>query len=137
MEQGDHELKRVDDPLTGEIIGACIEVHRCLGPGLLETAYEQCLCRELSIRGLSFRRQVPLPINYKGVLLDCGYRMDLVVNEQIIVEIKAVDCIPPVHLAQMLTYLKLSGADVGLLINFNVPSLRSGIRRLTRTRSPR
>lgn len=118
-----HEL------LTREIIGAAIEVHRTLGPGLLESAYEECLCRELEVRGLSFKRQIPLPVSYKGVELDCGYRLDIVVQEAVVLELKCVDVVLPVHQAQLLTYLKLSGHRVGLLINFNVPVLTDGICR--------
>ena len=118
------------DSLTGEIIGAAIEVHRQLGPGLLESAYEECLCRELSIREVEFRRQVPLPVVYKGLNLDCGYRMDIVVANQVIVEVKSVDAIHPIHEAQLLTYLKLSGIRVGLLINFNSVVVKDGIKRL-------
>jgi GxxExxY protein len=131
MQQRDQEIRR-DDPVTDQIIGAAIEVHRNLGPGLLESAYEQCLCRELSLRGIPFQRQLALPVGYKGALIDCGYRIDLLVYERVILELKAVDHLMPVHLAQILTYLKLSGHHVGLLINFNVTSLRQGIRRVTR-----
>ncbi len=116
--------------LTAAIIGAAMEVHRVLGPGLLESAYEECLCRELTLRGLSFQRQVPLPVNYKGVMLDCGYRLDLVVGEAVVVEIKAVEQLVPIHDAQLLTYLRLGGWHVGLLLNFNVPVLKQGIKRL-------
>lgn len=118
------------DSLTHQVIGAAIEVHRVLGPGLLESAYEECLCRELSLQGVSFRRQVPLPIDYKGVRLDCGYRIDLLVDDRLIVEIKAVESLTGVHEAQLLTYLKLSGVKVGLLINFNVPRLIDGVKRM-------
>lgn len=117
------------DPLTGEIIGAAIEAHRALGPGLMESAYEECLCHELQLRGLAFRRQVALPIPYKGLRLDCGYKMDLVVQDQVVLELKCVEKVLPVHEAQLLTYLKLSGKHVGLLINFNVPLLAQGIVR--------
>jgi GxxExxY protein len=116
--------------LTERVIGACIEIHRTLGPGLLESAYEECLCHELRLAGLGFERQRPLPVAYKGVQLDCGYRLDLVIEEKLIVELKAVQELLPIHEAQLLTYLKLSGLTVGLLINFNVPVLRRGIRRL-------
>jgi len=116
--------------LTEQIIGAAIEVHRALGPGLLESAYEACLAYELQERGLKVERQVPLPVVYKGVRIDCGYRLDLVVENAVVVEIKAVDSLAPVHQAQLLSYLKLSGYKVGLLINFNVKVLRDGIRRL-------
>ena len=130
MSQGE-ETGRLWD-LSERVLGACIEVHRHLGPGLLESAYEQCLCHELALRGLSFARQRPLPLTYKGVMLDCGYRLDVVVEEKLVVELKAVDHLLSVHEAQVLTYLKLTGLDVGLLVNFNTPVLRGGIRRLAR-----
>jgi GxxExxY protein len=117
------------DPRTSPIIGAAIEVHRQLGPGLLESAYEECLCHELHLRGLAFERQVDLPVSYKGLQLDCGYKMDLVVDQEVVLELKCVEKILPVHEAQLLTYLKLSGKRVGLLINFNVPLLTQGIIR--------
>jgi GxxExxY protein len=116
--------------LTGEVIGAAIEVHKILGPGLLESTYEECLCHELKLRETSFERQKELPIEYKGVKLDCGYRLDVVVANNLIVEIKACESLLPIHEAQLLTYLKLTGTKVGLLINFNVPVLKEGIRRL-------
>jgi len=116
--------------LTGEVIGAAIEVHKALGPGLLESSYEECLCHELYLRKVSLKRQVPLPIEYKGVQLDCGYRLDIVVAEQLILELKACQELLPIHEAQLLTYLKLSEIKYGLLINFNVPVLKDGIRRL-------
>ena len=119
----------VDEGLTEQIIGAAIEVHRELGPGLLETAYEQCLCHELTLRGISFRCQVELPVLYKGLKLDCGYRLDLMAEDRIVVELKSVERILPVHEAQLLTYLRLTGKKVGLLINFNAPALRRGILR--------
>ncbi|HHS98495.1 MAG TPA: GxxExxY protein [Chloroflexi bacterium] len=122
-------MERVN-ALTGEIIGAAIEVHRALGPGLLESAYEECLCHELALRGIVFRRQVPLPLAYKGIQLDCGYRLDLLVEDTVVVEVKAVQEVLPLHEAQLLTYLRLGGWQVGLLLNFNVPVLRRGIRRL-------
>ncbi|MCP9446718.1 MAG: GxxExxY protein [Nitrospira sp.] len=115
--------------LTEQIIGAAIEVHEALGPGLLESAYEECMCRELALRQIRFDRQRPLPVEYKGVKLDCGYRLDLLVAEAVVVEIKAVEVIVPVHEAQLLTYLKLGGWKIGLLINFNVAVLKDGIRR--------
>jgi len=115
--------------ITGAIIGAAIEVHRALGPGLLESAYEECLCRELTLRRIRFERQRPLPVEYKGLRLDCGYRLDLLVADMVVVEIKAVESLLPIHEAQLLTYLKLGGWKVGLLINFNVPVLKRGIRR--------
>ena len=119
----------VDEALTKEIIGAAIEVHRHLGPGLLESAYEECLCHELQLRGLAFRRQVSLPVVYKSVALDCGYKMDLVVQDRVVVELKCVESILGVHHAQLLTYLKLSGKRVGLLLNFHVSVMTRGIVR--------
>ena len=116
--------------LTREIIGAAIEVHSALGPGLLESAYEECMCRELSLRTIPFQRQVPLPLEYKGVRLDCGYQLDLLVAELVVVELKSVEALMPIHEAQLLTYLKLGGWNVGLLINFNVPLLRDGLKRV-------
>ena len=116
--------------LTGEVIGAAIEVHRTLGPGLLESAYEECLCHELYLRKMPLSRQAPLPIAYKGVKLDCGYRLDIVVADQLILELKACQELLPIHEAQLLTYLRLTGIKYGLLINFNVPALKDGIRRI-------
>ena len=118
------------DKLTSEIIGAAIEVHRFLGPGLLESAYEACLSYELRLRNLKLEHQKPLPIVYKNVMLECGYRLDLLVEDQVIVEIKSVQELDPVHEAQLLSYLKLRGGGRGLLINFNVKLLKDGIRRL-------
>jgi GxxExxY protein len=118
------------DPLTNEIIGLAIEVHRGLGPGLLESAYEVCLCYELEQQGIPFRRQVALPVVYKKVKLDCGYRMDLVVDETVVVELEVVEKLIPIHEAQLITYLKLSGLRTGLLLNFNTPVLKYGIRRV-------
>ena len=115
--------------ITAEIVGAAIEVHRALGPGLLESAYEECLCHELHLRDVLFKRQYPLPVKYKGLRLDCGYRLDLLVENKVVVEIKAVDNLSPVHDAQLLSYLKLGGWKVGLFINSNVPVLRQGIHR--------
>ncbi len=115
--------------ITETIIGAAIEVHRVLGPGLLESSYEECLCRELTLRRLPFERQRPLPVEYKGVHLDCGYRLDVLVADTVVVEVKAVERVLPIHEAQLLTYLRLGGWKVGLLINFNVPVLKRGIRR--------
>jgi len=123
------EADRQQDPRTAAIIGAAIEVHRQLGPGLLESAYEQCLCHELHLRGLPFKCQVDLPVSYKGLQLDCGYKIDLVVGEEVIVELKSVEKILPVHEAQLLTYLKLAGKKVGLLVNFNSSLLTQGIIR--------
>jgi GxxExxY protein len=118
-----------DTDLTRKIIGAAIEVHRFLGPGLLESAYEECLCKELSIRGILHERQKPVPVVYKEVKLECGYRIDILVEHRIVVELKAIEQIAPIHEAVVLTYLKLSGNRVGLLINFHVPVLKDGIRR--------
>lgn len=112
------------------MIGALIEVHRNLGPGLLESAYESCVCRELALRGIAFERQRSLPVIYKDTLLECGYRIDLVVEGCVLVELKTVEAILPIHVAQVVTYLKLSGLPVGLLTNFNVPVLTQGLRRL-------
>lgn len=116
--------------LTERVIGACIEIHKTLGPGLLESAYEECLCHQLNLAGTHFERQRLLPVAYKGVQLDCGYRLDVVVENKLIVELKSVEALAPIHDAQLLTYLKLSGLTVGLLINFNVPVLRRGIKRI-------
>jgi GxxExxY protein len=115
--------------LTHEIIGAAIEVHRLLGPGLLESAYEECLCRELTLRNLGVQRQTPVPVVYKEVKLECGYRLDLVVEKRVVLELKSIEAFSPVHEAVMLTYLRLSGFRIGLLINFNVTILKDGIRR--------
>jgi len=119
-----------ENELSREIIGAAMEVHKALGPGLLESAYEECLAREFALRGLAFERQVPLPVSYKGVQVDAGYRLDFVVGDLVIVELKAVEGILPVHEAQALTYLKLSGKRLALIINFNVPLLKDGIKRI-------
>lgn len=116
--------------LTESIIGAAIEVHKHLGPGLLESAYEECLCHELNLRKIPFQRQAPLPVVYKGVKLDCGYRIDLLVKNEVVVELKAVESIAPIHEAQVLTYMRLGGWRVGLIINFNVPIVIKGIKRL-------
>jgi GxxExxY protein len=115
--------------LTDVVIGSAIEVHRALGPGLLESTYEMCLCRELDIRQISFERQKPVPVVYKGIKLDCGYRADVVVDGRLLVEIKSVDALAAIHDAQLLSYLKLGGWKIGLLINFNVQLLKWGIRR--------
>ena len=128
--QRHRESENGQDPRTAPIIGAAIEVHRALGPGLLESAYEECLCHELHLRGLAFERQVDLRVSYKGVLLACGYKIDVILKQEVILELKAVEAILPVHEAQVLTYLKLSGKQVGLLVNFNTPVLTRGIRRL-------
>ncbi len=115
--------------LTHQIIGAAIEVHRLLGPGLLESAYEECLSHELTLRNLKFRRQVPVPVVYKGIKLECGYRMDIVVEECVVLELKSIESVAPVHEATVLTYLRLSDKRLGLLINFNVAILKDGVRR--------
>ncbi len=115
--------------LTGQIIGAAIEVHRALGPGLLESAYQTCLAHEFSLRGIAFEREKPLPVEYKGTRLDCGYRIDFLVDDRVVVELKSVDAIRKIHEAQLLTDLKLIECKVGLLINFNVPVLKDGIKR--------
>jgi GxxExxY protein len=119
----------IEEERTHAIIGAAIEVHRELGPGLLESAYEECLCHELNLRGVPFRRQQPLPVVYKGLQLDCAYRLDVLVGDAVVVEVKAVESLLPVHEAQLITYLKLSSKKVGLLINFCVPVLKDGIVR--------
>ncbi len=119
----------VDDPLTRAIIGAAIEVHRALGPGLLESVYETCLADEFERRGIVFVRQVSLDIEYKGKRLDGGLRIDLLVEDQVVVEIKAVDALNAVHEAQLMTYMRLARKPIGLLMNFNVPVLRDGIKR--------
>ncbi len=130
VEQEDQKIRRFGDG-SDRVIGALIEVHRTLGPGLLESAYEACFCRELHVLGIAFERQQGVDVAYKGVLVDCGYRIDVLVEGRIVVELKAVDRLLPVHSAQVLTYMKLLGAPVGLLVNFNVPSLRQGLRRLS------
>ena len=116
--------------LTGEIILAAIEVHRTLGPGLLESTSEECLCHELELRTIPYERQKELPINYKGKMLNCGYRLDVIVARSLILEIKACESLQRIHEAQLLTYLRLTGLKVGLLINFNVPVLKEGIKRI-------
>jgi GxxExxY protein len=112
-----------------QIIGAAIEVHKHLGPGLLESAYEACLCHELSIQGISYARQLPWPVNYKGIAIDCAYRIDLLVEDLVVVELKAVERLEAIHEAQLLTYLRLTQRWLGLLINFNVAVLRDGLKR--------
>ena len=123
------------DALTSRVIGLAMEVHRALGPGLLESAYEECLCYELASHGIRFDRQVPLPVVYKSVRLDCAYRLDLAIEDMLVAELKTVDRILPVHEAQLLTYLRLSGRTTGLILNFHVPVLKDGIRRLVLGRS--
>ncbi len=116
--------------LTGNIIGAAIDVHKALGPGLLESAYEECLCIELGERQILYERQKEIPIQYKGKTLDCGYRADILVPDKLIVELKACERLQPIHEAQLMTYLKLTGIRTGLLMNFNVTVLKDGIKRL-------
>jgi len=123
-------MPQPNDQFTEQIIGFAIEVHRHLGPGLLESAYEECLCFELAQHGVPFRRQVPLPVVYKSVRLDCGYRIDVIVDDRVIVELKSIERLMPIHDAQVLTYMRLSGVRTGLLLNFNTPVLKEGIRRL-------
>lgn len=118
------------DKVSNKVIGAAIEVHRNLGPGLLESAYEECFCQELRLRGIGFERQKYLPVYYKGQAVDCDYRLDLLVEDKVIVEIKAISAFSPLHEAQLMTYLKLSNLWLGLLINFNVMVLRDGIKRV-------
>jgi GxxExxY protein len=115
--------------ITQDVIGAAIAVHRVLGPGLLESAYQECLCQELFLRGIPFERQVPLPLEYRGIRLECGYRLDVLVASLVVIEVKSVEAIKPIHEAQLITYLRLGGWKVGLLMNFNVVVLKDGIRR--------
>ena len=122
-------MELIEGELTERIIGAAIEVHKALGPGLLESVYEACFCHELRLRGLRFERQIDIPAEYKGVKLDCAYRLDLLVEGKVIVEVKSVETLLPIHEAQLLTYLRLAGKRVGLLINFNTPVLKKGIIR--------
>lgn len=122
--------------LSEQVIGAAIEVHKHLGPGLLESAYEHCLCHELQRRGLKHQRQVVLPVVYKGERIDCGYRMDIVVESTLLIEVKSVESVLPVHEAQLLTYLQLSHLPVGLLLNFNVILMRDGLVRRALSKSP-
>ena len=125
----EHTEKEESNSLTGKIIGAAIDIHRALGPGLLESAYEACLIYELHLRNMKVENQKAMPIFYKDVMLDCGYRADLVIEDQVIVEIKSVANLASIHEAQLLSYLKLSNCKYGLLINFNVKLLKEGIRR--------
>jgi GxxExxY protein len=128
LHHGDTETrsKLLHESLTERVIGAAIEVHRALGPGLLESAYEECLCHEFNLQGVAFQRQVALPVQYKGVNLDCGYRIDLVVENSLILELKCIERVLAVHEAQLLTYLKLTGKRVGLILNFNISVLTRG-----------
>jgi GxxExxY protein len=134
MEQGDGEAGRLGGH-SEAVIGACIEVHRHVGPGLLESVYEQCLACELRLRGLRFERQRAMPLEYKGIDLECGYRLDFVVEGTLVVEVKAVDALLPIHQAQLLTYLRLAGLRTGLLVNFREAVLKHGLRRLTLSRT--
>jgi len=118
------------DKLSNQVIGCALEVHKHLGPGLLESTYEQCLAHELTNAGIPFKLQYPLPVKYKSIKLDCGYRVDLFIDKTIIVELKSVDKVLPVHQAQLLTYMKLSGISIGLLLNFNVKYMKHGIKRM-------
>ena len=129
LNRGGAEAQR-ENRLTERIIGCAIEVHKALGPGLLESAYEECFCYELAQNGFPFSRQVPLPVVYKGIKLDCGYRIDVLVDDLVVIELKTVEKILPIHEAQLLTYLKLYGQSLGLLMNFNVPVLKDGIKRI-------
>jgi GxxExxY protein len=126
----DEAEKREIDILSNKIIGAAIEVHKCLGPGLMERAYEKCLCKELALMGIAYERQKLVPVSYKGQSIDCGFRVDLLVEDKLIIEIKSVNALLPIHEAQLMTYLKLSNLWLGLLINFNVVLLRDGIKRI-------
>ena len=117
------------DPFTGKIIGCAIEVHRILGPGLLESTYQQCFARELHLSEIAFYLEHPLPVEYKGIRLDCGYRIDILVENRLIIELKAIEEIKGIPKAQLLTYMKLSGINTGLMINFNVERLKNGIQR--------
>ena len=118
------------DPLSNRVIGLMLEVHRELGPGLLESAYQACLVHELNAAQIPFAAEVPLPVRYKGLMLDCAYRMDFVIENKLVLELKSVDSLLPIHEAQLLTYLRLAGCKTGLLANFNVPLLRQGLKRL-------
>ena len=117
------------DPLSKRVIGCALEVHRALGPGLLESTYEQCLAEEFKLAGLDFRQQWPMPVVYKHLTLDCGYRLDFLVENQLVLELKSVEGVLPIHQAQLLTYMKLAKVQTGLLINFNVELLKNGIKR--------
>jgi GxxExxY protein len=129
IHRGDAEARKLDE-ISDVVIGSCIEIHQHLGPGLLESAYEECLCHELSVRGVTFEHQKPVSVVYKSVKLDCGYRLDLVIAEKLIVELKTVEGFLSIHEAQLLRYLKLSNLPVGLLINFHVPVLKHGLKRI-------
>lgn len=125
------EVARMDEnALSKEIIGAAIDVHRALGPGLLESVYEECLCREIILRNIEFERQVSIPVQYKGVKLECAYKLDILVDDKVVVEIKSVEQVTPVHFKQLLTYLRLTDKKLGLLINFNEEVVRKGVHRI-------
>lgn len=129
--EGHEETRRLEfDELSNRVIGCAIEVHRNLGPGLLESTYENCLAHEFYIANIPFKLQHPLPVEYKGIKLDCGYRIDIMVDNRLIVETKSVDKILPIHQAQLLTYMKLTKISIGLLVNFNVKYLKNGIKRM-------
>jgi GxxExxY protein len=119
-----------EEQLSEQVIGAAIEVHKHLGPGLMESVYEECLCKELQLRGIPFERQFPIPVTYKTLDVGCAYRANVVVDKKIILELKAVENINSLHKAQLLTYMRLTGMKIGLLLNFNVPALKDGITRL-------
>ena len=121
-------IKVLENPLTKKVIGCAIEVHRALGPGLLESTYEQCLAHELKLANIEYKLQYPLPVEYKGIRLDCGYRVDILVENELIIELKSVDEIKGIHEAQILTYMKLANIRQGLLMNFNVPVLKKGLK---------
>lgn len=129
MKRRDAEAQSIN-AVTEAIIGAAIEVHKALGTGLLESAYEACLCHELALRKLAFRRQEPVPVIYKSVRLDCGYVLDLLVEDRVVVELKAVESLQPVHASQLLTYLRLLDKPLGLLINFRTTKLVDGVKRV-------
>ncbi len=124
------KLDLIEEKLTGQIIGAAIEVHKQLGPGLLEITYQTCLARELDLRKIQFEKEKSVPIEYKGILLDTGFRLDFLVEGSVVVELKAIEKLEGIHEAQLITYLKLACCKVGLLINFNVPVLKQGIKRI-------
>jgi GxxExxY protein len=128
--EGTKDTKVSADRLSYDIVGAAIDVHRQLGPGLLESAYEACLCRQLFLRGMSFERQVQIPLHYRGIAVDCGYRLDLIVSGLVVLEVKSVGRVIPIHKAQVLTYLKLLNLHLGMIINFNVEMLRLGVHRI-------
>jgi GxxExxY protein len=130
MNEENHDVGMTFEPLSRRVIGLALEVHRELGPGLLESTYEACLARELELAGISFLQQATLPVTYKGMTIECGYRVDLLIENALIIELKAVRELDPIHEAQLITYLKLSGIKTGLLINFNTRLLKNGIKRM-------